>query len=148
MKHILILFALVLSSLTAWGQEDLKTGSLLGKSSPFMGRKDVTTIYMSGQSLKSYRLSLYSSLSIQTPSEEDTKLVEQALAADLDKAAEKQIVRRGSRIFYLFMQFPDRNGLHRYVIYRNKSAATGTERQMRLIYMEGKATRKDLQEMF
>lgn len=147
-RRLIFLLVLSLSLLPAAAQQGLRVASLFGSGSALAGRPDVTEVYLSGKQLKSYRLTLFRSLKVARPEAADVARVEAALKQDLKQAADRQVIRRGKRIYYVNCRLPDRKGLHRYIIYRNNGAASTANRDLQLIYIEGKATAADLERMF
>lgn len=149
MKRRLIFFlTAVLLSLQLAAQQGLKIASLFGRESALAGRPDVTEVYLNGKQLKSYRLTLFRSLKVARPGDSDVTLVESALKSDIQQAVDKQIVRRGKRIYYANCQLADRKGRHRYLIYRNNGASSSADRDLQLIYIEGYASAAELERMF
>ena len=148
MKRILILLFILLPATLA-AQQGLHIASLFGKESPLAKRKDVTTILLSGKQVRTYNLTLFRSVQVGQPPAADIQQFEKAIKADIASSKDKQIMRRGERIYYIFCQLSDLpGGIHRYIIYRNKGASHDGGKDLHLIYIEGKATAKELKSMF
>lgn len=148
MKRILILLFILLPATLA-AQQGLHIASLFGKDSPLAKRKDVTTILLSGKQLKSYNLSLFHSVQVGQPTAADIQQFEKAIKADIAASKDKQIMKRGANLYYVFCQLKSQpSGIHRYIIYRNKGASHDGGKDLHLIYIEGKATAKELKSMF
>ncbi|MDY4874229.1 MAG: DUF6108 family protein [Alloprevotella sp.] len=148
MKRILILLFILLP-VTLAAQQGLHIASLFGKDSPLAKRKDVTTILLSGKQLKSYNLTRFRSVQVGQPTAADVQLFEKNITADIAASKDKQIMRRGQRLYYVFCQLSDlQGGTHRYIIYRNKGASHDGGKDIHLIYIEGKATANELKSMF
>ena len=148
MKRILILLFILLPATLA-AQQGLHIATLFGKDSPLAKRQDVTTILLSGKQVRTYNLTLFRSMQVGQPTAADIQQFEKTLKADIASSKDKQIMRRGERIYYIFCQLSDLpGGIHRYIIYRNKGASHDGGKDIHLIYIEGKATAKELKSMF
>ena len=98
MKRILILLFILLP-VTLAAQQGLHIASLFGKDSPLAKRKDVTTILLSGKQLKSYNLTRFRSVQVGQPTAADVQLFEKNITADIAASKDKQIMRRGQRLY-------------------------------------------------
>ena len=148
MKRITLLLVLLASSLLLSAQEGLSIAGLFGHSTAFDHPEDVTETHLSGKKLKVYRLTLFRSLKVENATAADIDKMERAVKSDAARAVDKQLLRRGNSIHYAFCKLPDRQGLHRYLIYRNKARGKGRGNELHLIYMEGTASPEDLESIF
>lgn len=148
MKRLTLLLVLLTSSLLLSAQEGLSIAGLFGQSTAFAHPENVTETHLSGKKLKVYRLSLFRSLKVEHATGTDIEKMERAVRADAARAVDKQLLHRGNSIHYAFCKLPDRQGLHRYLIYRNKATKNGRDNELHLIYMEGTASPEELEQIF
>lgn len=148
MKRIL-LFALLLPMLSVAlrAQTGLRINTLFEGN--LHARSDVQEVQLKGKVLSEYRLSLFRSLTMPEAVAGAAK-AEQLVRADAAHAEDKEMVMRGSRLYYGIYQLPPKGKTRRYLFYRNKSLAPPAQREntVLLIYIEGTATLKEIRRLF
>ena len=100
-------------------------------------KENVTEVVMGAGRLKKYKLSLFHSLEIKNPSASERQRVEALLLTDAGQATLHEETA-GHKLYEL----PQRGNMHYYVFYRC------TSRSLILIYIEGKASLKQIKEQF
>lgn len=100
-------------------------------------RENATEVVMGAGRLKNYKLSLFHSLEIKNPTASEQKRVETLLQKD----AEQAILHEETAGHKLY-ELPGHKGLHYYIFYRCSSQS------LILIYIEGKASLKQIKEQF
>ena len=143
MKRIFfILFLIGSMALPALSQTGLHIAQLF--DGPFKRRTGATEVYMKGRSVKNYGLSIFSSLSVSY-SPDDLRRMETLVRLDARQAVSKEESYKGTSLYYGFYQLPQYKGLNRYIFYKH----TRTKQQpATLIYMEGKASIKEIKRRF
>lgn len=147
MKRILFLImCLSLAFPSLFSQNGLAVAGLFDGS--LKNNKNVVEVEVKGVSLKAFNLSTYRSLTataVPTVSARMLQLVER----DLRTASGKEVGQRGGRIYYAMLTFPGtKKGTYRYVFYRNKPAGKNSKQETTVVFMEGKATLRELKRMF
>lgn len=100
-------------------------------------RENVTEVVMNSSKLKEYRLSFFHSIEVKTPSAAERQQIEMCVKADAANAILSE--EGGTHRFYEMTQ---QKGLHRYILYRRDGQV------LTLIYLEGKATLKQIKTYF
>lgn len=100
-------------------------------------KQNATEVVMGAGRLKKFRLSLFHSLEIKKPTEAELLQVE----ASVEKDAMQATLRKESAGHRLY-ELPESRGLHRYIFYRR------TPDLLILIYIEGKASMKQIESQF
>ena len=100
-------------------------------------KKNATEVVMGAGRLKKFHLSLFHSLEIKNPTTAEQQRVEALLRTDAAQAILHEETA-GHKIYEL----PGRKGMHRYIFYRCFSQS------IILIYIEGKASLKEIEEQF
>lgn len=128
---ILILFGVCTSALA---QKGLAIQSAFDELAV---RQNATEVVMGAGRLKNYKLSLFHSLEIKNPTAAEQRRVEALLRTDAEHATLHE-ESAGHKLYEL----PQRKGIHRYIFYRQ------TSQSLILIYIEGKASLKQIKEQF
>lgn len=131
---LLILILLVGKCTDAYAQKGLAIGAAFDE---FAVKKNATEVVMGAGRLKKFNLSLFHSLEIQTPSASEQQRIEALIRSDAASA----VMNEESSSHKLY-ELPRRKGLHCFIFYR----CTGES--LILIYIEGKATLKQIQSQF
>ena len=100
-------------------------------------KRNATEVMMGPGRLRQYRLSLFHSLEIKAPTAAQQQFVEAQIRADAAQATLHK-ESAGHKLYDL----PERRGLHRYIFYRAEAQS------LLLIYIEGKATLKQIESTF
>lgn len=103
----------------------------------FAVKKNVTEVVMGAGRLKEYNLSLFHSLEIKNPSAADKQRVETLIRSDVELAMPYE-----ESTSHKLYELPRRKGMHYYIFYRCTSGS------LILIYIEGKATLKQIESHF
>ncbi|MDE5812593.1 MAG: hypothetical protein K2H61_09870 [Muribaculaceae bacterium] len=140
MKRFLILFLLL--PLLAFAQDGLSVASLF--DGPFSGNPKATETVMTGDRLKSYKLSSFHSLTLRDCPEQ-AATIESLVAHDGASAIDREVAYRDGGIYYAFYQLPSRGGLKRYLFYLNQHRNKGD--RIVLIYIDGKADAKEIKKL-
>lgn len=100
-------------------------------------KQNATEVVMGAGRLKNYKLSLFHSLEIKNPSAIEQQRVEALLRTDVEQAILHEETA-GHKLYEL----PQRKGTHYYIFYRCSNQS------LTLIYIEGKASLKQIKEKF
>ena len=100
-------------------------------------RQNATEVVMGAGKLKKYRLRLFHSLEMKCPSPAERRRIETLVQTDAAQAILREETA-GHRIYEL----QQRKGMHYYIFYRC------TEQSLILIYIEGKASLKQIKSYF
>lgn len=100
-------------------------------------RQNATEVVMGAGKLKNYRLRLFHSLEMKCPSPAERRRIETLVQTDAAQAILREETA-GHRIYEL----QQRKGMHYYIFYRC------TEQSLSLIYIEGKASLKQIKSYF
>ena len=100
-------------------------------------KKNVTEVVMGAGRLKKYKLSFFHSLEIQNPSSNEQQRIEALLQSDAEQAILHE-EHSGHKLYEL----PELKGMHNYIFYRC------TNQSLTLIYIEGKASLKQIESQF
>ncbi len=100
-------------------------------------RQNATEVVMGAGKLKKYRLRLFHSLEMKCPSPAERRRIETLVQTDAAQAILREETA-GHRIYEL----QQRKGMHYYIFYRC------TEQSLSLIYIEGKASLKQIKSYF
>jgi len=103
----------------------------------FAVSKNATEVVMGAGRLKKYNLSLFHSLEIKKPQASEQRRIEALLQTDVAGA----ILNEESASHRLY-ELPRRGGMHRFIFYRC------TDESLILIYIEGKASLKQIESHF
>jgi len=135
MKRILLLILILVGiCFGIRAQEDLAIGAAFDELAV---KQNVTEVVMGTGRLKKYHLSFFHSLEIKSPTPNEQQRIETLLHSDVAQAIIHE--ENGGHKLY---ELPSRKGLHRYIFYRCSSLS------LNLIYLEGKATLKQIKEQF
>jgi len=135
MKRILLLILILVGiCFGIRAQEDLAIGAAFDELAV---KQNVTEVVMGAGRLKKYHLSFFHSLEIKSPTPNEQQRIETLLHSDVAQAIIHE--ENGGHKLY---ELPSRKGLHRYIFYRCSSQS------LNLIYLEGKATLKQIKEQF
>lgn len=100
-------------------------------------RQNATEVVMGAGKLKKYRLRLFHSLEMKCPSPAERRRIETLVQTDAAQAILREETA-GHRLYEL----QQRKGMHYYIFYRC------TEQSLSLIYIEGKASLKQIKSYF
>ena len=100
-------------------------------------KQNATEVVMGAGRLKNYKLNFFHSLEIKNPTASEQQRVEALLRTD----AEQAILHEETAGHKLY-ELPQRKGMHYYIFYRCSSQS------LILIYIEGKASLKQIKEKF
>lgn len=100
-------------------------------------KKNATEVVMGAGRLKQYNLSLFHSLEIKNPSAKEQQRIETLVQSDAVQA----ILNEESTSHKLY-ELPTNKGMHHYIFYRC------TSQSLILIYIEGKASLKQIESHF
>lgn len=100
-------------------------------------RQNATEVAMGAGKLKKYRLRLFHSLEMKSPSPVERSRIETLVQTDAAQAILREETA-GHRLYEL----QQRKGMHYYIFYRC------TEQSLSLIYIEGKASLKQIKSYF
>lgn len=135
MKRLLLLIMILQGlCLVAHAQKGLAIGKAFDELAV---KKNATEVVMGAGRLKKYNLSLFHSLEIKNPSEAEQQRVEALVQADAEQAI-LQEETAGHKLYEL----PKRGGMHFFIFYRC------TSQSLILIYIEGKASLKQIESQF
>ena len=135
MKKILTIILVMLSPhLGLWAQKGL---SIQAAFDELAVKKNATEVVMSGKRLKNFHLTYFHSLEIKNPSAADHQRI-----ASLVQTDAAQAITAEETSGHRFYELPQRKGLHAYILYRNNGPT------LTLIYIEGKATLKQIKQFF
>ena len=135
MKRILSIILILLGVCTAMhAQKGLAIQSAFDELAV---KKNATEVVMGAGRLKKYRLSLFHSLEIKNPSATEQQRIETLLRTDVEQAILHK--ENGGHKLY---ELPQRKGMHYYIFYRC------TSQSLILIYIEGKASLKQIESQF
>ncbi len=146
-KKIISLLAALLLALPLAAQKGLAIASL------FDGGYEIlpppTEVYLKGNRLKPYNLTLFRSISMPGNSIQSIE-VEEMVLKDASQTIDREQSLIEGRLYYGFYRLPDsRKGQHRYIFYRNNAWDRDTKDvTLTLIYMEGTATIGQLRQKF
>ncbi len=144
-RHLLVILLLAAAALPALAQKGLAVAELF--DGRYENRPGATEVLVKGRQLKTYRLVLFRSLTLQA-SDAETRHIEQLVTADARRATDKETGKQGGRLYYGFYRLPPAGGQQRYLFYRNNNLLPGGRTGLTLIYMEGQATPDQLKRMF
>lgn len=134
---------LLATAVAATAQEGLSVADVF--DGRYHDRAGVRETMISGGSLAAHRLSVYRSLSFDSPVDADVALVERAVKQDGARATDREVQLRGGRLYYGFYALPRRNSKNRYLLYLNQLAAGGDK--LLVIYLEGDASAEQVKKM-
>ena len=135
MKRILLLILIFVGvCFGVRAQEDLAIGAAFNELAV---KQNVTEVVMGAGRLKKYHLSFFHSLEIKSPTPSEQQRIETLLQSDVAQAIIHE--ENGGHKLY---ELPSRKGLHRYIFYRCSGG------KLVLIYIEGKASLKQIKEQF
>ena len=135
MKRILLLMLTLLGlCLKVQAQKGLAIQSAFDELAV---RQNATEVVMGAGKLKKYRLRLFHSLEMKSPSPVERSRIETLVQTDAAQAILREETA-GHRLYEL----QQRKGMHYYIFYRC------TEQSLILIYIEGKASLKQIKSYF
>lgn len=135
MKRILSIILMIICSCTlVRAQKGLAVQEVFDEMAV---NKNATEVVMSSGKLKAYHLSFYHSIEVRTPSAAERQRMEHSVQADAMSAIISEETP-GHR----FYEMPQQRGIHRYILYRS------TDSNLTLIYLEGKASLKQIKGFF
>lgn len=140
-KLIFMLMAIWMALCPAMAQKGFSINSLF--NGYYHNKKNATETVLKGSRLDDYKLDIYHSL-VVTGSEAEARNIEKLVLKDGSKAIAKEQNFRKGHLYYGFYQF-SRADLNHYIFYLNKFLSGGNS--VTLIYMEGEATRKEIEKM-
>ncbi len=129
----------------AWAQESLHIGKLF--DGRYNRQKNTIEVLVKGKKLKPYNLTLFRSLTIKGDSAERNR-VEQLVLQDATGAVDKETGKIGGHLYYGFFRYPQKDGVFRYLFFKNSALRKSEEPEVSIVYMEGYATLEELKEMF
>lgn len=143
MKKLLLMVSLaLLAAAPSWAQKDLQIDSLFSKAVPITGYEESL---VKGSTLKDYNLSYFRSLRFPA----DQALMDRIAAwikADARKATSKDIQEEDGKLTYALLQFDGDKSKKRYVGHQVRRS-DGKD-YVTVVYMEGRASVKDLHSFF
>ena len=143
MKKLLLMVSLALLAVApALAQKNLQIDSLFSKAVPIAGYEESL---VKGSALKDYNLSYFRS--IRFPA--DKELMDRIAAwinADAQNATSKDIQEEDGRLTYALLQFDGDKSRKRYVGHQIRRS--GGKDYVTVVYMEGRASVKDLHSFF
>ena len=135
MKRILFtLLLLTCGMVRAVAQDGLEIGQLFSGS--LDSDRDAVIVYLSGDALKGYNLTLFRSLDYHC-NEQNVHQIERMVLSDSRKAGSREITRRNGHVTDAYLQFN-----------RVRHAGSGKPYKLNVVYMEGKATLDQLKKRF
>lgn len=147
MKRILFtLLLLTCGMVRALAQDGLEIGQLFSGS--LDSDRDAVIVYLSGDALKGYNLTLFRSLDYHC-NEQNVYQIERMVLSDSRKAGSREITRRNGHVTDAYLQFNlSKEGHKGYLFYRVRQAGSGKPYKLNVVYMEGKATLDQLKKRF
>lgn len=147
MKKAVLLMILALGlAVSATAQDGMAVARLFGGD--YRKQPNVTEVVMKGKAvMKRAGLEVFHSVTVS----DDPALaatMEQLVEADAKNATDKEVGMRGGKMYYGFFAFKGTNGKNRYLFFRNDLLRKGAEPRTSVVYMEGKATMRELREFF
>lgn len=146
MKRILLFLLLFVTA-----TEMLLAQKGLAIADQFDGSKSyfstATRVWVEGQELKRYHLTLYKSITVKD-NFEATLDMERAVLADARNAVSKEMGHLCGRLYYAFLGLNGTNSTNRYIFYRNHNLVEGGKNEVTLVYMEGQISMQELKDMF
>lgn len=94
--------------------------------------------------METYGLDVYKSISLAKADGEDIAAMEKAVLEEAHNIDNREMIYSGGKLYYAFLDLST-HGRGKYVFYLNKQPKG--DRKVILIYMEGKATVKDVKKM-
>lgn len=141
-----ILIILVLATLPALAQEDLKIGKLFDNE--YINEYKATEVVVQGKELKPYNLTLFHSVTFDNVKTSSEK-IEEWIETDSREAYDKEVGRIKGKLYYGFFCLPPHKGKNRYLFYRNAALQSDSKDQsLTVVYMEGYTTLEQLKKMF
>lgn len=135
MRLYVFLFSIFIS-IGVQAQKGLAIGAAFEE---YAVKKNATEVVMGASRLKKYNLSLFHSLEIKGPSATDRQRIEKLIETDASAAEATPYEETTSHKLY---ELPQRKGMHYYIFYRC------TSQSLILIYIEGKASLKQIEAQF
>jgi len=133
MRRFIFLFSF-LCCLSVQAQRGLAIGAAFDE---YAVQKNATEVVMGAGRLKGYNLSLFHSLEIKNPSDTERQRIEALIQSDA-----KQAILHEEIATHKLYELPRRKGMHYYIFYRC------TKESLILIYIEGKASLKQIEAQF
>lgn len=147
MKRFFITLAIMLTMLpAARAQEELAIGVFFDKK--YTHRTGAKEVVVKNHKVGERKMTLFRSLNVPL-SDEESRAAEQRVLQDGAQALDREVATKGGRICYAFFRLPDaKNGIHRYIFYRNQALFAGKKPITNIIYIEGTVTEADLRRRF
>lgn len=133
-RILLLILILVGVGIDVRAQKNLAIGTAFDELAV---KQNVTEVVMGAGRLKKYHLNFFRSLEIKNPTPNEQQRIETLLQSDVAQAITNE--ENGGHKFY---ELPSRKGMHYYIFYRCSGHS------LILIYIEGKATLKQIKEQF
>lgn len=147
MKRFFITLAIMLTVLPAvWAQEELAIGVFFDKK--YTHRTGAKEVVVKNHKVGERKMTLFRSLNVPLSGEE-SRAAEQRVLQDGAQALDKEVATKGGRTCYAFFRLPDaKNGIHRYIFYRNWALFADKKPFTNIIYIEGTVSVADLRRRF
>lgn len=148
MKRLCLLIVLLVVPLfMAVAQKSLHVNSIFeGRIIP---KKRMVETFVKGEALEQYHLSYFRSVKMNVTDMEYTKVWE-VVMKDVGMETEAKNLEYGGendQVSYFILQLPKHQELERYLCYQCYDASRGGK-NITLVYIEGKASMKELKKMF
>jgi len=142
MKHSLILFTLILTSLTSMAQTSLNILEIFGDK--YRKSDNATETIVSGEALKGTDLKLYRSL-VLTDMADAAPEISKAVTKDGVKAVSREVKYVDGQLYYAQFMLTPSGGDNRYIFYVNHHLKGGNK--IMLVYMRGPATLQKIKQL-
>lgn len=139
-KIICILLWSLISSSALLAQEGLNINKVF--DGRFRNSPNAVETIVTGKKMQSFNLTLYHSLTVKDDVAA-TALIEQLVRKDGVSAIDKEVVFKDGHLYYGFYTFTPQNKINRYLFFLNQQQ----NNKVVVIYMEGKATMKEIKNM-
>lgn len=145
MKKIVLTIWLLVSAATAFAQGGLMINQAFQGG---ISGKDKTETRISGKRLKPYKLSLYRHCKAHV-SEADLERMTGWILKDAEPASDKETEYQDGKLVYALIRREDPEVGNKYICFQVKSKnILDNTYGVTLVYLEGKATLEDLEEIF
>lgn len=143
-KRLIIIITAIITVLSCSAQNGLEINSLFDGTFRDNPAVDETVINRSNR-LKQYNLNIYRGITV-TDCPEITDKIEKLVIIDGEKALEREVLYKNGKLNYGFYILKPVNKHNRYIFYLNQHPTGGNKTL--LIYLEGKAPKDKIAEMF
>jgi hypothetical protein len=143
-KRIILSLLMTVIATIAWAQDGLSIENVFNR---YHNRKNAVEVIVSGKQLRPYDMTFFHSINI-TAAAAELLTIEPFVSADIKGAVSQETGKIGSHIYYGFYSLKPRNGVNRYIIYRNRSLKHGGKSDATLIYIEGNASMQQIKKRF